>query len=264
MLTLLPGPWPASVLLAAAMVALGAGVVRGFSGFGFSALTVAGLSLFVPPAKVVPAVLALEVLASVSMMRSAARDADMAWLRWLLVGNVVCIPIGLAALAVLPETWVRLLVGGALLVSSALILAAGSRTVAPSRGWRMSTGVVSGLLNGVAACGGISAAMMMAAARLPPAALRGTMITLLLFAGAYALTWSSVIPGGASSTSTLLGPDTARWALLLGPAMLGGIWIGRRSFSGVDPGRYRDLVLYLLMAISALGVLRSAFDLLKA
>ena len=58
------------------LASLGAGIVRGFSGFGFSALTVAGISLFMAPAAVVPAVLVLEILASISVWRSAVRDLD--------------------------------------------------------------------------------------------------------------------------------------------------------------------------------------------
>lgn len=94
MTLLLPGPLP--VLLGGLLVVLAAGIVRGFAGFGFAALAVAGLSLFVAPATVVPALLALEVLASVSLLRRAVRDADRGWLGWLLLGNAVCIPLGMA------------------------------------------------------------------------------------------------------------------------------------------------------------------------
>ena len=45
-----------------------AGWVRGFSGFGFSALMVAGISLVVAPSEIVPTILMLEVLASLHMM----------------------------------------------------------------------------------------------------------------------------------------------------------------------------------------------------
>ena len=65
------GPLIASLLIVAA-----AGVVRGFAGFGFSALSVAGLSLMVSPARVVPAIFMLEILASLSLLRSAWRDID--------------------------------------------------------------------------------------------------------------------------------------------------------------------------------------------
>lgn len=260
---MLHSPWPAVVLLAGFLVALGAGIVRGFSGFGFSALTVAGLSLFVPPATVVPAVLSLEVLASVSLIRGAIPDSDRGWLGWLLLGNAVCIPLGIAALVVLPETQVRFLVGGVLLVSATLLKAAGGRSLAPTLGLRIVAGVVSGLLNGVAASGGIAAALLMAASRLSAVALRGTMITFLLFAGAYFLIWAGILGRSATASTPLLGAETLRWVGLLAPAMFGGIWIGRRSFRSADPASYRAFVLNLLIVISGLGVLRSVLELIR-
>ncbi len=251
--------WPLPVLLAGLLVSLGAGIVRGFAGFGYSALTVAGLSVFVAPATVVPAVLALEVVASISMWRSAMRDADRDWLRWLLLGNLIFIPFGIALLAVLPETLLRLLVGSALLITAVGLRLASTRTFAPTPGLRMTAGIASGLLNGVAASGGVAAAMLMAASRLPAAALRATMVTFLLYAGAYALFCAALVPHGKAAS--LLSIDTLRWALLLAPTMLAGIWIGKHSFANADPTGYRHHVLTLLIVISALGVLRAAFDL---
>lgn len=251
-------PW----LPAAWLVALGAGVVRGFSGFGFSALTVAGLALFVPPATVIPAVLALEILASMTLMKSALRDADRRWLVWLLAGNLLFIPVGLAMLAWLPALLMRLLVGGVLLTSALALLVAGERTWPATTPLRATTGALSGLMNGVTASGGVAAAMLMTAARVPPVALRGTMISFLLFAGGYALAWAAVMPTAGSTA--LLGPHTLQWIALLGPAMLVGIWLGRRSFQGASAAVYRRVVLWLLVVISALGVLRAGWQMLAA
>ena len=78
---------PTPLLIAAMAVSLAAGVVRGFAGFGYAALTVAGLSVFVAPTQVVPAVMSLEVLASLGMMRSALTDADRGWFKALLLGR---------------------------------------------------------------------------------------------------------------------------------------------------------------------------------
>jgi uncharacterized protein len=249
-------PW----LPAAWLVALGAGVVRGFSGFGFSALTVAGLALFVPPASVVPAVLALEVLASVSLMKSALHDADRRWLAWLLAGNAVFIPVGLALLAWLPETTMRLLVGVALLASVLGLLLAGERSWPATPALRAATGVASGLLNGITASGGVVAALLMTAARVPAVALRGTMISFLLFAGAYALAWAAVMP--TAGGSGLLGLHTLQWIAVLGPAMLVGIWLGRRSFARASAAVYRRFVLWLLVMVSTLGMLRAGWQML--
>lgn len=57
-------------------MAAAAGVARGCADFAFSALSVAGLALPVSPASVVPANFILEVLASWSLLPSAARDVD--------------------------------------------------------------------------------------------------------------------------------------------------------------------------------------------
>jgi uncharacterized protein len=249
--------WPLPVLVAGLLVSLGAGMVRGFAGFGYSALTVAGLSLFVAPATVIPAVLALEVLASLSMLRSATREADAQWLRWLLIGNAVFIPVGITLLSVLPENLLRLLVGGALLIAAIALQAASSRRLAPSLGLRVGAGVASGLLNGVAASGGVAAAMLMATTRPAAGAMRATMVSFLLYAGAYALLCAAIVTQRSTAGTPLLSLDTLRWALLLAPTMLAGIWLGRRSFSDADPSHYRGFVLKLLIVISALGVLRS-------
>jgi uncharacterized membrane protein YfcA len=89
----LPNASPGLLALAVAVV-FGAGIVRGFAGFGFSALCVAGLSLVMPPAQVVPPVFVLEVLASSSLLRGALAHADWRWLNWLLAGNALFIPVG--------------------------------------------------------------------------------------------------------------------------------------------------------------------------
>jgi uncharacterized membrane protein YfcA len=60
-------------VVGAGLVVFAAGVVCGISGFGFSAVCVAGLSMFVAPSQVVPAIFILEVVASISMLRGAVR-----------------------------------------------------------------------------------------------------------------------------------------------------------------------------------------------
>jgi uncharacterized membrane protein YfcA len=112
-MTLLP-PW--TLLLPAMAVVFGAGMVRGFAGFGFSAPCVAGLLLFLAPARVVPPIFALEVLAGVTLLRGTWKDLDWPWLGWLVQGNALCIPLGMALLVVVPEGPLRALIGTLLLL----------------------------------------------------------------------------------------------------------------------------------------------------
>ena len=254
---------PSATTFAGLIVILGAGIVRGFSGFGFSALTVAGFSVFTSPAEIVPIAIVLEVLASLTLIRSATGDSDKRWLLWLVVFNALCIPVGLLALALLPETRLRLLIGGALFATATLLRMFEGHTVAPGVAMRTATGVVSGLIQGAAASGGVAAALLMTAARLPPTSLRATMIVYLLFAGPYTLLCAALVSGGADAGTELLNRQTFVDAAIFAPAIIAGIWIGKNAFSGTDPQRYRRFVLNLLIGMSALGVARAVFDLLQ-
>ncbi len=254
-------PLPPVLLLAALLIVLAAGVVRGFAGFGFSALCVAGLSLFAPPAQVVPPIFVLEVLASLTLLRAALREVDWSWLSWLALGNALCIPLGIAVLAWLDELPLRLLIG-LLLLLAALLLRSGWRlALAPTRGTRLATGLVSGLVNGVAAIGGIAVAVLLSTTQMAPAVMRATMVLLFLLTDLYALAWAGLLSAGVSHGPALLGPDTLRWALWLAPAMLVGIWLGNRFLRGVSPEQFRRQVLNLLILIALLSVLRALWAL---
>lgn len=257
-------PLPPLLTVAGLAIVFVAGIVRGFAGFGFSALSVAGLALLVSPAQVVPAIFVLEVVASLSLLRSTWRDIDWRWLGWLVAGNVLCLPLGTLLLAWLPETPLRLLIGALLLAAAALLRGGFSLALVPSAGARLGVGMVSGFVNGVAAIGGIAVAVLLNTSAMAPAAMRATLIALFLFTDLYALACSALITLGSAVTATpLLGPLTLRWALWLAPAMLAGIWVGQRAFVGVSPAAFRRRVLDLLMAVAAISVLRALAELAR-
>lgn len=258
---LLVPPLAPATLAYSLCVVFAAGIVRGFAGFGFSAITVAGMSLVVSPALMVPAIFMLEILASLSQLRGIARDVDMPWLGWLMLGNLICIPLGVALLAWLPETPLRLLIG-ILLMAAALLLRGGAQVaLEPTRGLRLAAGLASGFINGVAAIGGIAVAVLLSTTKMAPAALRATLIALLLFSDVVSLISAALMPSSAHASGNLLGPDTLKWALWLAPAMLAGIWWGQRSFKGVSPEQFRRHVLNLLIGLAAVSVVRSVVGL---
>lgn len=92
------------------------------------------------------------------------------------------------------------------------------------------------------------------AAYIAPAIMRATLI---------ALACSAVVSFATAAPVELLGTDTLRWALWLAPAMLAGIWVGKRSFVGVTLAQFRRHVRNLLLLIAAISVLRSALDLVR-
>src|SRR5271156_4351721 len=78
--------------------ALLAASLRGFTGFGFAIAAVPLLSLALPPARVVPLAVVLQVLASLIDLRAASRITDWWSMLWLSPGMVVGTPLGLLLL----------------------------------------------------------------------------------------------------------------------------------------------------------------------
>ena len=76
-----------------------AGIIRGYSGFGFAMVAVTSMSLVLPPIIAVPTVLILEVLASIRLVPLVWKDIDWYSLRWLLVGSLFATPFGVYLLA---------------------------------------------------------------------------------------------------------------------------------------------------------------------
>ena len=258
-MSLLATPLPPALLVFSLCVVFAAGFVRGFAGFGFSAVTVAGLSLVVSPAHIVPAVFILEILASLSQLRGIAPHVDRAWMRWLLAGNLVCVPIGVLMLVWLPEAQLRLLIG-LLLVAVVSMLRIGSGFVlTPTPAVRLAGGLLSGFINGVAAIGGIALAALMSATHMPPVAMRATMIAFLLVSDTVALLCAALLPSGGGAAIVTM--NTARWALWLIVPMLAGIFVGQRAFAGVAPDQFRRWVLNLLVVLASVSVVRALVSL---
>ena len=244
--SLLPGPLP--VVLYGVLVALFAGFVRGFAGFGLSAFIVACMSLWLSPQITVPAAMMLEVLASVSLLRSVWPHVSWHWIRPLIAGYAVSVPLGVWCLSILPEVPLRLAVSTIILVSMTLLAGFRPRW-GDGIGVRLGTGLVSGFMSGLASVGGMIAAVMLFTTSLPAAPLRATLIALFVLSSSYALLWAG--QRGLVNRGTLL------WAAWLVVPMLIGIATGGHGFARASESQFRRAMLGLLAAVAAMGMIRA-------
>ncbi|RLK51119.1 hypothetical protein DFR31_1035 [Alkalispirillum mobile] len=226
-----------------------AGIVRGYTGFGFSALVLLLLSLVFPPAAVVPVLLLLEIIASLHMLPAVWRQVDRRILTWLMLGSCISVPAGVFLLASLPDDMMRLIIS-LLVLASALLLWTGFRFRSEAgRGLVFGTGIVSGAMTGAAGVGGLIVVVMFLSANVSIVVVRATMVAFLLLkdiltigvAGAYALV----------STYTLLVAGAMVVPLFI------GIKVGHRLFNVANPDRFKQFVLVLLMVLSVAGVARA-------
>lgn len=235
-----------------AIILLGAGFVRGYSGFGMSAVIMASLTLIMPPAELVPIAIGLEIAASIVQARGAWHDIDWRILGLLCLGALFGNPAGIYILANVEADLVKAGLLSFILTASLLLW------VNPGVGLRLSpvtlalTGLLSGVINGAAGVGGLVVALMFTAGRIPAAAVRANFIAYLFIIDVW---------GGALLSLHGLVDATAlaRIGYYL-PFMALGIWLGGRRFFSTSPQSFRTFVLALLCVLCAAGLLRIAFS----
>lgn len=229
-----------------AVSCLVAGFVRGYSGFGFSALLIAASSLVTNPLNFVAVVVILEMVMSVQAARGAGPDVDWRRVGWLLGGAAVGLPLGLWILTGVSEDTARAVISAYVLVMCGVLLV-GWRLAAEARGAAANglAGVISGLAN-APGMGGLPVAAFFAAQPMRAPVFRATLIAYFPLLDIYSapLYWLA----GLVTWDTL-------WASLIAlPVTLLGNWLGGRHFFGTDPQDFRRFAILLLAGLALLGL----------
>jgi uncharacterized membrane protein YfcA len=225
-----------------------AGFVRGYSGFGFSAMVIAAASLVTNPLNFVFVVVLLETVMSLQAAKGAGPDVDWKRVGWLMGGAAIGLPIGLWVLTGVSEDAARAVISGYVLLMCVVLLA----------GWRLRTevtgaangvaGVISGLAN-APGMGGLPVAAFFAAQPMSASVFRATLIAFFPLLDLYSapLYWlAGMVSWDAISASFWLLPIT-----------LVANWLGGRHFFGTDPQDFRRFAIVLLAGLAALGLAKA-------
>lgn len=226
-----------------------AGVIRGYSGFGFAMVAVTSISLVLPPSVVVPIVLILEVLASIRLIPQVWKDVHWYSLRWLLAGSLVATPFGVYLLANVPAQPMRIAISLLVLAAAVLLMRGWAWQRMPGRPLILTTGVTCGLLNGAAAIGGPPVILLYLSSPAGMTVSRASIIAYFFGIDTMSLTMASL--QGLATPQTLLMASICVLPLLV------GIAVGSRFFDRVDEASFRRHVLILLVALSLAGLVRA-------
>lgn len=239
--------WP--LLLVSLLVVFTAAMVRGYSGFGFSALTIATLSIVIEPAQIVMAILLVEIVAGSGMLPSVWRHIDWRQLAWIGGGALLATPLGVALLSGLPSQWLRLLIA-ALILAAAVAIWLGLRIRGGNRVHSLlGAGVVSGLMNGAAGVGGLPLVVFFLSKAEAAVTARATLIAFLIALDIYTC-------GLALGEGLINARVFTMAALFLLPVGV-GTFLGNRHFLRSPPESFRRIALLMLMLISGGSLVRS-------
>ena len=220
-----------------------AAIVRGYSGFGFSLLTVTSLSLVLPPAEIVPSIFLLEVAASIHLLPGIWKDIHWHSIGPLLAGCLIGTPFGVWFLAHVPAAPMQVALAVFVLVFTLLLWRGFALKTMPGLAASVATGSVSGLFNGAFSTGGPPVILFYFASPAGNIAGRASLVTYFLGTDMIALP--------LLAREGLLTYDAAVRALIFLPALVAGVWFGARSFKSADPQTFRSIVLLILALLAA-------------
>lgn len=238
-----------TTLLFVVLSAFCAALLRGFTGFGFAIAAVPLLSLGLPPAQVVPLAVLMQLLASLTDLRTASRITDWRSLIWLSPGLVIGTPLGLLALTRLSAQHARLTFG-AIILGSVFLLGRGFRLPAnPPRRVIGAVGLATGLMNGLAAVPGPPVVALLMALPHSATVVRASALVFFTFTAGVA-----IVP---LTIAGLIDRHMLLFALISWPVLLLGTRLGGWGFRRAKPHHHRRVALSVLTVLATVLIVRS-------
>ncbi len=226
-----------------------AGIVRGFSGFALSAMVMATAVLILPPIELIPMLWWLEMSASLLMLKNGWADADRPLTYALVIGALIGWPLGLWLTVSIPVEASKTLALTVIVVLAASQLAKLRLTFLASKPGLYGTGVMSGVVSGVAGVGGMVVAFYVLAADQSARIMRASLV-LYLFLSSIASMFV-LLAFGVMDFSGL-----SRGLVFAVPTMI-GVLLGQQLFTDRLSGYYRPFCLILLMGLATVGLIRT-------
>ena len=225
-----------------------ASIIRGFNGFGFSAICISGFSFILPAIEIVPIILILEVLISIFMIPYIWSKIDWVFVSKILIGIILGSPIGLILLKHLDPRITHLAVCITIIFFSFLLMKGYSNQNINNNFGKFLTGMISGTLNSLTTLGGMPVALFLLVTSIQPAIIRGSLAALCFLTDTYAF----ILSFFAGIVDWLVIFRTIPLIIIL-PI---GVYIGNKFFVKSKEVTYRKVVFYFLIFISIFGILR--------
>lgn len=227
-----------------------AGVVRGFSGFALSALIMATAVIILPPVELIPMLWWLEMSASVLMLKNGWSGADKTMTYGLVGGSFIGWPIGLAltvAMSVAASKTAALVV---IVVLAVTQLANIRMPFLATKPGLYGSGVLAGIVSGLAGVGGMVVAVYVLAASKPAHVMRASLVLYLFLSSVISMI--VLVAFGVMDTSGI-----ARGLVFAIPTMI-GVFAGQQLFTERLAPYYRPFCLILLIGLASAGLIRTS------
>ncbi len=228
-----------------AIVAFGAGLIRGFTGFGGPAFMLAILTIFFTPYSIVSKILVVDFFASVYLFNACYRQIDWRSTALIVLPTLLLMPLGHWLLLELEPIWMKRIMS-VIIACACIVMLVGFRYRQP-----MSTTllVITGACAGIVFGGTYIALIAVVAILLGPYD-KNTGRTLII-------SWSFFSVLGFASISAFSGTtgiDDIVTALPGAATYMIGTWLGSHGFSRSSEKLFRRVAITTLLGLSVFNI----------
>ncbi|MGR5419990.1 sulfite exporter TauE/SafE family protein [Vibrio campbellii] len=219
-----------------------AGLIRGYTGFGFSGLVIVALSIFYPVADLVPAILLVDLFISLPLVATCWKQADFTILTPLLWATMLGIPFGLGLLYALSDELLKVLVPSTIL-TLAFLSRHPSLVIQKLSQSKLLCGFTSGWTTSAVSSGGTPVVMYMRQQALSNTVKRASLICYFFLVNCLAVGGNYTI----TKQWAMLPSNPVIYVLI---AFLSAL-AGRRLFIYKDFESIHEVAFYLLLTVSS-------------
>lgn len=245
---MLPDPDIFTVKLAiAAAIAILAGLMRGFAGFGSVMMTAPPYAILFGPLEMIGVISLMEFAANFQLVPGALRDVEWRFVRPLAIGAALGMPLGSAILLNADTDMLTRAIAIIVIVFVGVLMTGWRYTGEKKPAVALGLGAISGGMMTTTAIGGPPVLLYMLSG--PDAAYRNRANIIVYFG----IT-------GVLMLGVLFAIDIIHWstfwrAVVLTPAFVGATWLGTRMFRKSSEKLYRRVALVVLLCIGVISLL---------
>ena len=229
-------------------VILIASIIRGFTGFGFSAITISSLSFVIPPIQILPIILILEVSLSILMLPMIIKNIQWRFVLIFFSGIIFGSPTGLYILRNVSFEISHLIIAIIVIIFSLFLFKGYKNKNLDKDIFKFFTGLVSGICNGIGTIGGLPVALYLLIISMQSVSVRASLAALFFFTDTYAFT--------ISYYTGIVNEVVFYRVLPLIFILPFGVYIGNKYFKKSKEEEFKKIVLQLLILISFIAILK--------
>lgn len=219
-------------------------LVQGITSFGFSLLAVPLLAIILPLDQIVPMLVVYSLILNIIVFANLKGKLDKKQILLLVGFGLVSIPIGIYALRVVDETWIKLLVGIIVILSS-IAMNFGIKIKFKNQNIAYGlTGFLSGILNGASSLSGPPVILLLSNEGVNKENFRKTLSTYFMTLNLFTIPMFLM--------NGLLTEEVMTTSFKLFPALLIGTFTGLKFGNKIPDHIFRKITLGLIFIMGIL------------